>query len=80
GEPTAGWIIFTSNVQLIDGSVFRIPFTRIDASDGTNMERNPRPVDVNVRRPVGESYTGTDAQLDAAVRELLKPNGARARQ
>ena len=35
------------------------------------MERNPRPVDVPVTRPVGESYTGKDSQLDAAVRELL---------
>jgi hypothetical protein len=29
-------------------------------------------VDVLVERPVGESYTGRDSQLDAAVRELLK--------
>jgi hypothetical protein len=36
------------------------------------MEMNPRPVDVLVERPVGESYTGKDSQLDAAVKELLK--------
>jgi hypothetical protein len=42
------------------------------------MERNPRPVDVPVRRAVGESYTGRDAQLDAAVNELLKQGGGRA--
>ncbi|HJQ33477.1 MAG TPA: S41 family peptidase [Pyrinomonadaceae bacterium] len=72
GEPTAGWIIFTSNLPLMDGTVFRIPFTRIETAEGINMERNPRPVDVNVERPVGESYTGKDSQLDAAVRELLR--------
>ncbi|MEN3334132.1 MAG: tricorn protease [Blastocatellia bacterium] len=72
GEPTAGWIIYTSNVGLIDGSFLRIPFTRITASDGTLMELKPRPVDVAVTRPIGESYTGRDSQLDAAVRELLK--------
>jgi Tol biopolymer transport system component/C-terminal processing protease CtpA/Prc len=72
GEPTAGWIIYTSNVGLIDGSALRIPFTRITASDGTLMELKPRPVDVAVTRPIGESYTGRDSQLDAAVRELLK--------
>lgn len=71
GEPTAGWIIFTSNLQLMDGSVFRIPFVRIETAEGVNMERNPRPVDVNVSRPFGESYTDHDAQLDAAVRELI---------
>jgi hypothetical protein len=28
-------------------------------------------VDVTVVRPVGESYSSRDSQLDAAVRELL---------
>jgi tricorn protease len=72
GEPTAGWIIYTSNVGLIDGSSLRIPFIKITASDGTLMELKPRPVDLAVTRPIGESYTGRDSQLDAAVRELLK--------
>jgi hypothetical protein len=36
------------------------------------MELHPRGVDVLVRRPIGESYTGRDSQLDAAVSELLK--------
>ncbi|HVF55184.1 MAG TPA: LpqB family beta-propeller domain-containing protein [Pyrinomonadaceae bacterium] len=71
GEPTAGWIIYTSDVQLLDGTVFRLPFVRIETAEGINMERNPRPVDVPVERPFGESYTEKDSQLDAAVRELL---------
>ncbi len=36
------------------------------------MELRPRAVDVEVVRPVGESYTGNDSQLDAAVAALLK--------
>lgn len=75
GEPTAGWIIYTSGVQLIDGSNLRLPSIKITASDGTLMELKPRPVDVPVVRPIGESYTGSDSQLDAAVRELLKQMG-----
>ncbi|MBV9926473.1 MAG: PD40 domain-containing protein [Acidobacteria bacterium] len=71
GEPTAGWIIFTSDVSLLDGTGFRLPFVRIETAEGVNMERNPRPVDVPVERPIGESYTGKDSQLDAAVKELL---------
>ncbi|HEX3557864.1 MAG TPA: DPP IV N-terminal domain-containing protein [Pyrinomonadaceae bacterium] len=71
GEPTAGWIIYTSSVQLVDGTVFRLPFIRIQTAEGADMEHNPRPVDVTVTRPIGESYTGHDSQLDAAVRELL---------
>jgi hypothetical protein len=33
-------------------------------------------VDVPVTRPVGESYTGKDSKLDAAVADLLKQIGA----
>ena len=72
GEPTAGWIIYTWNQALIDGTVFRLPRMKITANDGTVMERHPRPVDLEVVRPIGETLTGHDAQLDAAVRELLK--------
>ncbi len=75
GEPTAGWIIYTSGTGLIDGSVLRLPFEKITANDGTVMERNPRPVDLPVDKPVGESYVGKDSQLDAAIRELLSEIG-----
>ena len=71
GEPTAGWIIYTSNVPLVDGSILRIPFIRITGADGKNMELVPRPVDVPVVRPIGEGIAGKDSQLDAAVKELI---------
>ena len=71
GEPTAGWIIYTGGAQLIDGSVLRLPRIRITANDGSNMEGHPRPVDFPVLRPIGESYTGRDSQLDKAVEVLL---------
>jgi hypothetical protein len=32
-------------------------------------------VDVPVTRPIGETYTGRDSQLETAVRELLKQIG-----
>jgi Tol biopolymer transport system component/C-terminal processing protease CtpA/Prc len=72
GEPTSGWIIFTSNVPLLDGSTLRIPFSRVTDAKGQEMEMRPRPVDIPVVRPVGEAYTGKDSQLDAAVRTLLE--------
>ena len=75
GEPTAGWIIYTWNQSLIDGTTFRIPRMKITANDGTVMERNPRPVDIEVTRPIGETYTSKDSQLDAAISELLKQLG-----
>ena len=79
GEPTAGWIIYTGAVTLIDGSVLRMPATKIFAADGTPMEMHPRPVDVPVTRPIGESYSGKDIQLDTAVSELLKQIGSKTR-
>ena len=72
GEPTAGWIIFTSNVPLLDGSTLRIPSTRVTDAQGRDMELRPRAVDISVIRPVGESYSGRDRQLDAAVKALLE--------
>ena len=71
GEPTAGWIIYTWNVPLADGSILRLPRMRITAIDGTDMERHPRTVDTEVTRPIGEPATGVDSQLDAAIRSLL---------
>ena len=79
GEPTAGWIVYTSNVPLIDGSVVRLPSTRVTTADGAPMEMHPRPVDIPVTRPIGASYTGSDPQLDAAVRELLAELARRGR-
>lgn len=70
GEPTAGWIIFTWSATLVDGTTLRMPRSMIRGADGRNMELVPRPVDVEVVRPMGESYSGTDSQLDAAVRVL----------
>ena len=75
GEPTAGWIIYTSNTTLIDGSSLRLPGTRVTTADGAAMEMNPRPVDIAVDKPVGEK--DRDSQLDAAAKELLRQLGAK---
>ena len=75
GEPTAGWIIYTSDVPLLDGAQVRIPFIKILDHNGQDMELHPRPVDVEVTRPIGEGLAGKDSQLDTAVRELLQQLG-----
>ncbi|ANE53716.1 peptidase S41 [Flavisolibacter tropicus] len=69
GEPTAGWIIYTSNITLFDGTVVRLPFIKITDNKGKNMELAPRPVDIPVSNTLGEK--GRDQQLDTAVKELL---------
>ncbi len=72
GEPTAGWIIYTSNEKLIDGATVRLPFITVTTQDGQPMELHPRPVDVPVKRALGEAYRGEDSDLDAAVQTLLQ--------
>jgi tricorn protease len=71
GEPTSGWIIYTWNAQLFDGTTVRLPRQLILGADGKNMEMNPRQVDAAITRPIGESLTGKDSQLDRAVMELM---------
>ena len=73
GEPTAGWIIYTWDVRLVDGSTLRLPRMRVRGADGQDMEMQPRKVDVDARRPLGEK--GKDSQLDAAIRLLLRQLG-----
>ena len=75
GEPTAGWIIYTSNEKLLDGATVRLPFITVTTEDGQPMEGHPRPVDVPVARPLGEAYAGKDSDLDAAVHTLLQQLG-----
>jgi hypothetical protein len=38
---------------------------KIIGSDGKVMERNPASVDIEVTRPIGETLTSRDSQLDA---------------
>jgi hypothetical protein len=70
-----GWIIYTWDARLVDGSTLRLPRQRVRASDGGDMERVPRKVDVEVPRPLGESLAGKDSQLDEAIRVLLRRLG-----
>jgi C-terminal processing protease CtpA/Prc len=70
GEPTGGWIIYTSDFPLIDGSSVRMPFSRITDHEGKDMEMHPRAVDFPVSRQLGEG-DAKDSQLDVAVKELL---------
>jgi Tol biopolymer transport system component/C-terminal processing protease CtpA/Prc len=72
GEPTSGWIIYTSNVELIDGTIFRLPFITVTTDKGEPMEMHPRPVDIAVTRAIGEDAGGKDSQLDAAVEALQR--------
>lgn len=77
GEPTAGWDVYTGSGTMVDGTTVRLPFMRNAALDGTALEQRPRAVDIPVERPMGESYSGRDSQLEAAVKALLSQLDAR---
>lgn len=79
GQPTGGWIIYTGAVTLLNGDSLRMPGIRVLDADGKPMELHPRPVDVAVQRPLGESYHGQDVQLATAVKVLLAGVVAKAR-
>jgi Tol biopolymer transport system component/C-terminal processing protease CtpA/Prc len=71
GEPTAMWDVFTGGGTMVDGTNVRLPFMRNAQLDNAALERASRQVDIPVDRPMGESYTGRDVQLERAVQELL---------
>ncbi|MEP7346264.1 MAG: hypothetical protein ABI877_13410, partial [Gemmatimonadaceae bacterium] len=76
GEPTAGWDVYTGGGTMVDGTSVRLPFMRNAQLDQAALELASRKVDVPVDRPMGESYTGHDTQVETAVRELLAQIGA----
>jgi tricorn protease len=75
GMPTFGAVIGTSNVQLIDGTTFRIPSTGwyrvVDGKIGANLENNPVTPHVMVPDVPEENLQGRDAQIERSVAECL---------
>jgi tricorn protease len=70
GEPTGGLVIGTGVVQLIDGSLFRIPRIGVYTTRGVNMEKEGVKPDILVEPHPDELARGIDAQLDKAIRVL----------
>lgn len=73
GEPTFGAVISTGGAGLIDGSFVRLPFRGwyVKATDA-NMENGPAVPDIVVETRPDSRAEGEDAQLRAAVRQLLR--------
>lgn len=72
GEETAGGVIGTSSFNLIDGSRMRMPFSGAFTVDGENLENNGRKPDMRVLNHPDELDAGVDAQIKAAVEQMLK--------
>jgi tricorn protease len=67
GEPTGGHVIGTSAINLIDGSMFRVPRTGVFTAKGINMEREGVVPDVIIEPHPDQIARGIDVQLDKAV-------------
>ena len=77
GQETFGGVISTGAFKLIDGTTVREPFRGWYLPDGTDMESRGAVPNVIVERTPTHEAAGEDAQLDAAVRRLLRevPSG-----
>jgi hypothetical protein len=72
GVPTGGGVIGTANIQLIDGSTFRLPGSGVYSIAGDrNLENWGIEPDAYVENPFEEEQLGRDRQLERAVQELL---------
>lgn len=72
GVETAGGVISTGSTRLVDGTTVRLPFRGWFLPDGTNMENHGARPDLPVPQRPEDEASGQDAQLRAAVDDLLR--------
>jgi tricorn protease len=70
GQSTAGQVIFTGSIRLIDGSTFRMPRIGVYRNDTVNMDKEGVKPDVAVDISADDWKTGRDPQLSKAVEVL----------
>ena len=75
GVPTAGGVIGTNDVKLLDGSTFRIPRVGWYSLKGKNMEGKGCKPTIVVEMTPEDEIKGRDPQLDKAIEVLLKKLG-----
>ena len=67
GRRTAGGVIATSDVNLLDYGTFRVPGHGWFLFDGSDMENNGAKPDIEVDLTPADEEAGRDPQLDMAV-------------
>ena len=78
GQQTYGGVISTGGTSLIDGTTVRLPFRGWYLLDGTDMENNGAMPDLLVPQTPEDESSNHDAQLKAAVDDLLERMDASA--
>lgn len=74
GRPTPGYVIWTSELRLVDGTGARMPGSGVFRLDGSNFENGGERPDFDVALTPEDWLAHRDPQLDKAV-ELLTGNG-----
>lgn len=72
GTPTFGAVIGTRDIQLLDGSTFRVPSTGWFTLTGENLENSPVEPDVYVENSPEEDGSSSDRQLRKAIDVLMQ--------
>ncbi len=72
GNETYHWIIFTSNISLLDGTIFRLPSWGCYTLEGNNIEKVGVTPDILVINTFKDRLNGEDPQLDRAIEEIMK--------
>jgi len=73
GRETFGGVISTGGTTLLDGSWLRLPGRGwFSHHDGSNMERQGCPPDIDIENLPGDVARGIDTQLEVAIEEGLK--------
>lgn len=72
GNTTAGGVISTGRARLLDGTTIRLPFRGWYLPDGSDMENNGAVPDLLIPQTPENESRGRDAQLEAAVEDLLQ--------
>src|SRR5262245_62319383 len=75
GMPTPGYVIWTSEMRLVDGTGARMPQSGVFRLDGTNMENNGEQPDVRVPLSPDDWLADRDPQLDKAIELLIGGSG-----
>jgi tricorn protease len=71
GEQTYGGVISTGGTSLVDGTTVRLPFRGWYTPEGRDMENNGALPDIRVPPSPVDEANDLDAQLKAAVDDLL---------
>jgi len=71
GMPTPGYVIWTSEMRLVDGTGARMPQSGVFRIDGSNMENNGEQPDVRVPLSPEDWLANRDPQLDKGIELLI---------